>query len=252
MSDYDESMSSPNLSRWGLWATLGWSLGIIGLFIVSQTFVLVVIVTVVAMVHPELDPNQLTAQIANNGLVLSIATLVSTSVCMGAIAFLIERRRGAGLKRYLELHRPDWRSLLLWCFITIGLIYGLDYLKSLIDAFVDRQPSSFTEDIYNTAQFIPLLYLAVAVAAPLFEEFFFRGFLFQGLYHSWVGTWGAVIVSSALWAVIHLQYDIYDIGSIFVFGVVLAIAQIRTRSLYVPIAMHALNNFIALAHASTG
>ncbi|MEB3232415.1 MAG: CPBP family intramembrane glutamic endopeptidase [Leptolyngbyaceae bacterium] len=239
----DESASVP--AYWGGWATLGWSLGIIGLFITSQTFVLIVAVSVVTMQHPGVDPGQFTAQVANSGFVLSVATLVSTPVCMGAIAFLIQARQ-ASVKRYLELHRPDWRSLLLWCLITLGLIYGLEYLKS----FVDRLPSSFTEEIYNTAQFLPLLYLAVAVAAPLFEEFFFRGFLLQGLSHSRVGPWGAVLISSTLWAVIHLQYDLYDMGSILIFGVVLAIAQLRTHSLYIPIAMHALNNFVALSQAA--
>ncbi|MGK7887922.1 MAG: lysostaphin resistance A-like protein [Leptolyngbyaceae cyanobacterium] len=247
MTERDELMAASASPRWGLWATLGWSLVIIGLFMVSQTYVVLVAVAVATMQRPEIDPTQFTVQVANSGFVLSVATLVSAPICMGAIALVIQGRP-ASIKRYLELHRPDWRSLFLWCFITVGLIYGLDYLKS----FIDRIPSSFTADLYNTAEFVPLLYLAVAVAAPLFEEVFFRGFVFQGLYHSWVGIWGAVFVSSVLWAVIHMQYDVYDMGGIFIFGVALAIAQFRTHSLYIPIAMHALNNFIALSHASNG
>jgi len=41
----------------------------------------------------------------------------------------------------------------------------------------------------------------------LFEELFFRGFLFRGLSSSFMGPVGAVLVTSALWALIHTQYD---------------------------------------------
>ena len=233
--------------RWGLWATLGWSVCILGIFVISQTLVALGAIASATANNPEADPMQLAQEVVTSGWVLSLATLISTPLCMGLIALFIRCRRSLTIKRYLELQRPNWRSLLLWCVLTLGLIYGIDQVKAMIDRPLTP---SFTTDIYNTAQFIPLLYLAVAVAAPLFEEFFFRGFIFQGLRHSCLGVWGAILISSALWAAIHQQYDQYDMAGIFVFGVVLAIAQIRTQSLYIPIAMHALNNFLALSQVA--
>lgn len=232
--------------RWGLWATIGWSLCITFVFIISQTVVLLVVLFATLAQQPGADPITLAQQIETNGQILSFATLVSNPLCIGFIVLFIRWRKGFTVKRYLELHWPHWRSLVLWCVITLALIYGIDYLKALID----RPPSSFTTDIYHSAQSLPLLYLAIAVAAPLFEELFFRGFMFQGLRSSFLGNWGAVLLSSGLWAVIHMQYDIYDITGIFIFGIILALAQLRTRSLYIPIAMHALNNALALSQVA--
>ncbi len=44
---------------------------------------------------------------------------------------------------------------------------------------------------------------------------------------------------------VHLQYDLYEIATVFVLGVVLALARLRTNSLYTTIAMHAMVNFLA-------
>ena len=53
---------------------------------------------------------------------------------------------------------------------------------------------------------------------------------------------GAVVVTSVLWALLHLQYDVYGIFTILLVGLLLGAARIRTRSLVVPLALHALNN----------
>ncbi len=92
---------------------------------------------------------------------------------------------------------------------------------------------------------MPLLWIALIVAAPVFEEIFFRGFLFRGFLGSRLGSFGTIVVTSLLWTVIHIQYDLYDMASIFVIGLLLGLSRFRSRSLYVPIAMHAVNNLVA-------
>ena len=89
------------------------------------------------------------------------------------------------------------------------------------------------------------IWLAVIVAAPVFEEIFFRGFLFKGLQHSRIGPLGAILVTSLLWATIHLQYDLWDLGIIFALGIFLGFARLKTGSVYATIALHALVNLIA-------
>jgi len=80
------------------------------------------------------------------------------------------------------------------------------------------------------------------VAAPLGEETLFRGFFFQGLLRSRLGAPGAIALSSLFWALIHVQYDAYGIATIFVTGLFLGYARLKTQSLYVPIFLHSLNN----------
>lgn len=228
---------------WGLWATLGLSFCVWVVFVASQTLVAVTALLVYGLQHAEADIGLLAERLEANGLVLAIATLVSAPLCIGLICLFIRLRRNASIRAYLHLTRPRWRTLVFWCGLTVVFVYGIDFLKSLLD-----RPTvpTFTTDVYGTAYFLPLLYLAIVVAAPLFEEIFFRGFMFQGIQHSRLGAVGAVLIPSIIWAVIHSQYDVYDMAGIFVFGLLLSVAQLITRSLYVAIAMHALNNILAL------
>jgi membrane protease YdiL (CAAX protease family) len=84
--------------------------------------------------------------------------------------------------------------------------------------------------------------------APVTEEVFFRGFMFNGLRR---GTSFAVaaLVSAAIWGVFHYTGE----GSwgvvlqLTVFGIVLAWLYERTGSVYPTIAVHGFNNAVAFA-----
>jgi hypothetical protein len=85
----------------------------------------------------------------------------------------------------------------------------------------------------------------VAVAAPIFEELVFRGFMYSGFERS-LGALPAVLLTSAIFTMMHFQYNYYELLHIFVLGLVLAWARMRTQSLWTPIAMHAVNNGLAI------
>jgi membrane protease YdiL (CAAX protease family)/GNAT superfamily N-acetyltransferase len=82
-------------------------------------------------------------------------------------------------------------------------------------------------------------FCVAVLIAPVVEEVLFRGILMQRWARKW-GTLTGVIVSSALFALGHVEL----LGH-FVFGVAMCALYLRTRSLWVPIATHALNNFLA-------
>jgi membrane protease YdiL (CAAX protease family) len=84
-----------------------------------------------------------------------------------------------------------------------------------------------------------LTLISVLVVAPVTEEFLFRGVLL----HRWGVKWGvrpAIVLTSALFGVLHS-----NLVGLFVFGVVMSLLYLSTRSLLVPIAAHAMNNAIA-------
>jgi uncharacterized protein len=94
----------------------------------------------------------------------------------------------------------------------------------------------------------------VCVVAPIAEEFFFRGFIFGAL-RRWhipigghdVGTWVAAVITGILFGLAHTgsaasQYLI-PLGFL---GFVLCLIRWRTRSLYPCIALHSVNNALAL------
>lgn len=82
------------------------------------------------------------------------------------------------------------------------------------------------------------LVLVVVVVAPFAEEVFFRGFLFRRLTRKWNLTSG-LLVSSGLFAIGHA-----DVLGAFCFGIVMAVLYKTTRSLWVPVAVHAFNNLL--------
>jgi membrane protease YdiL (CAAX protease family) len=98
---------------------------------------------------------------------------------------------------------------------------------------------------YTTVSFKSVLLFAVLIAAPLYEELLFRGFMFRGIENSPIGQIGAAIITSLFWSAMHTQYDAISIAGTFVFGLLLSWALVKTKSIYVPIIMHALGNLIA-------
>jgi membrane protease YdiL (CAAX protease family) len=88
---------------------------------------------------------------------------------------------------------------------------------------------------------LPIPWILTVLVAPPVEELIFRGILL----HRWSIKWGlrkAMILSSLAFAILHMN----PIG-MFVFGYVMAVLYIRSRTLIAPIACHMLNNALALA-----
>jgi uncharacterized protein len=84
-----------------------------------------------------------------------------------------------------------------------------------------------------------LFFLTAAVAAPLFEEFLFRGFLLPSLTR-YVPTWGAIGISGLLFGVAHLSLS--EIIPLTTLGVILGTVYVRTRNLLAPMLLHSLWN----------
>jgi membrane protease YdiL (CAAX protease family) len=76
------------------------------------------------------------------------------------------------------------------------------------------------------------------VAAPIFEEFIFRGLIFGGLRRSF-GVWPATLASAAVFAIVH---PALSIPPVFAMGVCAALVYERTRSLLAPMLVHATYN----------
>ena len=87
------------------------------------------------------------------------------------------------------------------------------------------------------------LFLASGVVAPVVEEIFFRGFLFQGFRQQY-GWMPAVFISSAIFGAVHL--DPVALIPTFVLGCVLAYVYHRSNSVWPGMIFHAAINSFSL------
>jgi len=151
-------------------------------------------------------------------------------------------RHGLPVREYLALKPVTLKGLLF----SFAALIGLYVLWAVVARTFDLpETPQFMLDVYQTAKFLPLLWLGVVLAAPAAEECLFRGFLFRGLMHSRIGPMGAVLLTSALWAAIHLQYGPVEIAFIFLLGIVLGFIRLKTGSIWPPFLVHAVSNLIA-------
>ena len=240
MHDAPEPPSPSTSSPWELGPTLGLSLLTVLLLFFVGTAVSICFVVVLSWQDPNLDTEALAKVLTSSGLLVSVSTLISGPLCIGLICALIKMRPTMTIKGYLDLYWPTGRSLLIWNLLLVAFLIVADRITEALN-----QTDDFIETAYQTAQIPVLLFLAVVIVAPVFEELLFRGFMFKGIEASRLGAGGAILITSGVWAVIHLQYNLYFMAVIFGLGLLLGAARVQTRSTYVPIAMHGLNNLIA-------
>ncbi len=95
------------------------------------------------------------------------------------------------------------------------------------------------EDISGGFESLVFLFLVV-ILAPLVEEVIFRGMLLSRLRRS-IGPWPAILVSAALFSLIHLTDPdaILAVPSLFVVGVALGWVALRRGDLSLAIYVHA-------------
>ena len=88
-----------------------------------------------------------------------------------------------------------------------------------------------------------IIAVQAVVFAPAQEELIFRGYLY-GLARRHLGVGAGLVISSALFAGIHLHLPSF--AGLFVLAVCLALAYEWTGSIFVPMAMHALFNLLSV------
>jgi membrane protease YdiL (CAAX protease family) len=89
--------------------------------------------------------------------------------------------------------------------------------------------------------------LFTAILTPIVEEVMFRGVLLQSFASTRLGFWGAAVVSSILFAMVHgVTSHPLVLAPYFVIGMACAWSFRATGSLWAPIGIHMLKNSIAV------
>lgn len=236
-----EPQSAPRNPIWGPWSTVGLGLATLVIYAFAQSVVAAVILVIQFVADPSLITFNMT-EIPSAGLIISLSTFASTLAGCGLIALSIKARRGASIGDYLSLQPITAKTILILLAIALGFIAA----ESVISHYADISTQEMLINAYQTSIWPPLFWMATVLFAPLFEEAFFRGFLFAGLQRSKIGIIGTILVTSLVWTSLHVvQYGPYELAIVFLMGILLGLARYRTGSLWSPLLMHAFWNLLA-------
>ncbi|PSF34249.1 CPBP family intramembrane metalloprotease domain-containing protein [Aphanothece hegewaldii CCALA 016] len=86
---------------------------------------------------------------------------------------------------------------------------------------------------------LSIFFITASLAAPLFEEIIFRGFLLPSLTR-YFSVWGAIIVSSLIFALAHLNLS--EVLPLATLGIVLGFVYTRSKNLLSSMLLHSLWN----------
>jgi membrane protease YdiL (CAAX protease family) len=233
-------VARPRLPRtWYFFGTTVVGLIAFGAMLLAQTLTLVA-----AAIRYGMSSKAEFAEFVHRGGPFAAATIVACPVVLGVfwVAIRIARRRFAS---YLALRRPSRGALVGGLAITFAFLLAWQLLSYL----VGQATPAFVFDLYRTAKdagTLWLLLIALCVAGPVTEEFAVRGFLFRGWSQSFLGPVGAIVLSSALWAAMHLQYDWYHISQVFLLGLIFGRLRYRSGSTWLTVVTHGFFNLAVM------
>lgn len=189
---------------------------------------------------------------SNDGTVVSLSILIGC-VLLVAMSGLLIGIRGGNVRRYLAL-------------TPFSLAVGIGMLGVLLLFMIGSQaltyvlgetPLVFVDPLYQSVSSVWLLVFAMVIVAPIYEELIFRGLLWSAIAEQFIDTdnlshlspRGAVIasiVTSLIFAVIHVQYGVYEMSTIVVLALIFCYARFKSGSLLLPILLHIINNGAAM------
>jgi membrane protease YdiL (CAAX protease family) len=228
---------------WGYFATFGWAL---------LAYLLASVVAYVGLYFWDPATFRFDADFSESmkdALHVSLSTIATNVILIALLVAAVWLAR-AKAKDYLAMTWPSRPE------VAIGLV-SLVILLPLLDAlaYIVGQPiiPAFVIDVYKSAQSqgsLPLLWLAIVIAAPVAEEIIFRGFIFRG----WVRPTAqrpmlGILVITLLFTVIHIQYNWFGLLQVFMIGLLLTWTRWRSGSTLLPMAMHVIANFYAMVQA---
>jgi len=171
----------------------------------------------------------------SSGSVILLAFSIAGALTFILMRLVYRRTRATGVPRLLG---PPLAGALRWG-IGGGIaasIAGIAYLSFALHSGLFVEP--LRAHVLMGRNVAPWLVALAVVAAPIFEEFIFRGLVFGGLRRS-LGLWPAVLASSAIFAIVHPPIAVMPV---FGLGVCAALAYERTGFLLAPMLVHAVYN----------
>jgi membrane protease YdiL (CAAX protease family) len=227
----------------GLWASIGW----VVLFFALQ-IVVGIATFAIAMVMD--DRGRDFVELSTDLEFIALPTiwgLVLASLLMLVLLWFYLRKADrvavVKLDRWSQISAAKTVGLAA---LAIGAGLAFNYVYSTFvfpDVEMQATLNALIKAIPETLQNKVLLFITIAVIAPVLEEVLFRGLLQNSLANR-MPTWAAILIASAIFGAAHL--DLTAFAPLMAMGMAFGFLYHKTGSLRVNIAMHVVNNAAAI------
>jgi membrane protease YdiL (CAAX protease family) len=176
-----------------------------------------------------------------------ISGLVVSAIVQLMLMWLYLRKDGRaealGLYDFgrMPLHKATGLAISL---VIAAMAFNFVYANYVIPGVgMQDEVAKMLAGITRTPLNMAVMFFAMTIAAPVVEELLFRGLL-QNALAKYVPSWGAILLSSLLFALVHLQ--LYAIPALMSLSIAFGYLYHRTGSLRTNIILHITNNVFAL------
>lgn len=142
-----------------------------------------------------------------------------------------------------------WKTIIFWTGFLIVISVVIVILMELLGGTTEN---SKTESLQNNMGIWSILiaFASAAIISPIYEEIFYRGFLYRWFRVKW-GVSAGILLSSIIFMLVHIPtYNTLPIN--FLTGVVFSWTYEKTGSIYPGIIIHGVFNGIAVALTALG
>lgn len=240
MDNQTESLSesTQHKRQWSWGALEAVVIGIIGSYAFSGLVVVAASMLIPDFMDIVQDPSN-TVQFLLNMVIVSAGILP-------ILLFLLSTR--TSVKELGFLRKPRWKDMSTALVAYVPYIVILLGAFQLLSHFLPEQILNQQQDIgFTQTASLPdllLVFVALVIITPLFEEMIYRGFVFKGLMRSF-GFIPALLVSSLIFALVHGQLNV--MVDTFLLGLALGYVYHRTGQLWASISLHMIKNAIAFS-----
>ncbi|HRH69119.1 MAG TPA: type II CAAX endopeptidase family protein [Flavobacteriales bacterium] len=165
----------------------------------------------------------------------------------GTLAGLTVLVTGTYFSNRRSLQPLALRSFSLKPFIPwLGLAFLLGVISSALErSFPDLRSGMMERLLTSSLDSTYVTIIAIGVLVPLFEELIFRGLMFSKLEAEFNSN-VAVVVTSVLFLLVHLQYSVLVLLVMLPLALILGMVRYRTGSVWPSFIIHSLNNLAGI------
>ncbi len=178
--------------------------------------------------------------------VIIASCVLYLTLIVGLVSLLIIRNRNP--IRIFGLRWTRWRREIPLAILALLSVYPVIILVQLTMQKIygpNAAPQEILQFLTNSPglkERLLLVFLAVVIA-PLAEETIFRGFIY-GAVRQYFGRWPAILLSAAVFALIHAHVP--ALLGLFILAVFLTLVYERTGSLWASIMLHSIFNAVTI------